>query len=37
MVAKAKAVTVNGLIPSQKKVGDEIIFWFDIGVGNESY
>ncbi len=33
MVAKAKAVTVNGLIPSQKKVGDEIIFWFDIGVG----
>lgn len=33
MVAKAKAVTVNGLIPKQKKVGDEIIFWFDVGAG----
>lgn len=33
MVAKAKAITVNGLIPNQKKVDDEIIFWFDIGVG----
>ena len=34
MVAKAKAVTVNGIIPNYKIVGDEIIFWFDIGVGN---
>lgn len=33
MVAKTKAVTVDGLIPNQKKVDDEIIFWFDIGVG----
>ena len=34
MVAKAKAVTVNSLIPYQKKVDDEIIFWFDIGAGD---
>ncbi len=33
MVAKAKAVSVNGIIPNHKKVGDEIIFWFDIGIG----
>ena len=33
MVAKAKAVIVNGIIPNQKKVDDEIIFWFNIGVG----
>ncbi len=33
MVAKAKAITVNGLIPKQKIVNDEIIFWFDIGAG----
>ena len=33
MVAKAKAVAVDGLIPVLKKVDSEIIFWFDIGVG----
>ncbi|MBC8320436.1 MAG: hypothetical protein H8E34_06925 [Bacteroidetes bacterium] len=33
MVAKAKAVTVNGLIPNQKNVDDEIIFWFDLKAG----
>jgi len=33
MVVKAKAVSVNGIIPNYKKVGDEIIFWFDIGIG----
>ncbi len=33
MVAKAKTVSVNGIIPNFKKVGNEIIFWFDIGVG----
>ena len=33
MVAKAKAVIVNGIIPNYKIVGEEIIFWFDIGVG----
>jgi len=33
MVSKAKAVTVNGLIPQQKKIDDEIVFWFDLGVG----
>ena len=33
MVAKGKAVSVNGIIPNYKMVGDEIIFWFDIGVG----
>ena len=30
MVVRAKAVTVNGLIPNQKKVDDEIIFWFNV-------
>ena len=34
MVTKAKAVSVNSLIPNQKKVDDEIIFWFDIKSGN---
>ncbi len=34
MVASAKAVTVNSLIPDQKTVDDEIIFWFDIGAGD---
>jgi len=33
MVAKAKAVSVDGLIPNYKIVGGEIIFWFDIGIG----
>lgn len=33
MVVKAKAVSVNSLIPNQKKVDNEIIFWFDIGAG----
>jgi len=33
MVAKANAVSVNGIIPNYKKVGGEIIFWFDIGIG----
>ena len=33
MIANAKAVIVNGIIPNYKIVGEEIIFWFDIGVG----
>ena len=33
MVANAKAVTVNSIIPNQKKINNEIIFWFDIVVG----
>ncbi len=34
MVTNAKAVTVNSLIPDQKTVDNEIIFWFDIGAGD---
>jgi len=33
MVAKAKAISVNGVIPNKKKVGDEIIFWFNLDAG----
>jgi len=33
MVAKASAVSVNGIIPNKKIVGDEIIFWFNINAG----
>ena len=33
MVAKAKAVSVNGIIPNHKIINGELIFWFDIGVG----
>ena len=33
LVAFAKAVSVDGLIPEHKFSGEEIIFWFDLGVG----
>ncbi|MFK5856407.1 MAG: hypothetical protein QM503_09775 [Bacteroidota bacterium] len=33
MVSKAKAVSINGIIPNYKIVDNEIIFWFDLAVG----
>ena len=33
MVTKAKTISINGVIPNYKIVDNEIIFWFDIGVG----
>jgi hypothetical protein len=33
MVAKARVVTIDGLVPSYKTTVDEIVFWFDLDVG----
>ncbi len=33
MVAKAQAITVDQLIPHHKKIGNDIIFWFNIAPG----
>ncbi len=34
MAAKAQAVSVNGFIPKNRIVGDDIVFWFDINPGD---
>jgi hypothetical protein len=35
LISKTKSVTINGRIPLQKQVNDELIFWFDLEAGEK--